>query len=77
MSSCESLCCIVLQQQPMHHFPISGKDCEQMVQWFLIDWSFVLEDGSSLCRTIMMYFLHYIYLTTIVVTLQILHTKIF
>lgn len=52
MSSCESLCCIVLQQQPMHHFPISGKDCEQMVQWFLIDWSFVLEDGSSLCRTI-------------------------
>ncbi len=35
----------------MHHFHTSGLDCEQMVQWFLIDWSFVLEDGSSLCST--------------------------
>lgn len=39
------LCCIVLQQQPMHHFHTPGLDCEQMAQWFLIDLSFVLEDG--------------------------------
>lgn len=36
----------------MRHFHTSGLDLEQMVQWFLIDWSFVPEDGSSLCKTI-------------------------
>lgn len=51
VSPCVALYCSNSNSQCII-FHTSGLNCEQMVQWFVIDWSFLQGYGSSLSKTI-------------------------